>query len=112
MEALADLQQEQPRNCAVAVFVLENLSCLWTQQLSFGKRRRDASLSIFGSCVCCCCVSATKVTGGWLLDGQKRWIGNGTWADVVVVFARSSVDNQVRQLTQSITRPAAVAAFS
>jgi alkylation response protein AidB-like acyl-CoA dehydrogenase len=42
--------------------------------------------------------SATKVTGGWLLDGQKRWIGNGTWADVVVVFARSSVDNQVRQL--------------
>jgi alkylation response protein AidB-like acyl-CoA dehydrogenase len=36
------------------------------------------------------------VTGGWLLDGQKRWIGNGTWADVVVVFARSSVDNQVR----------------
>ncbi|WIA09779.1 hypothetical protein OEZ85_009157 [Tetradesmus obliquus] len=38
---------------------------------------------------------ATKVSGGWLLDGQKRWIGNGTWADVVVVFARSSVDNQV-----------------
>jgi hypothetical protein len=36
------------------------------------------------------------VTGGWLLDGQKRWIGNGTWADVVVVFARSSVDNKVR----------------
>jgi acyl-CoA oxidase len=35
------------------------------------------------------------VTGGWLLDGQKRWIGNGTWADVVVVFARSSVDNKV-----------------
>jgi hypothetical protein len=42
--------------------------------------------------------SATKVTGGWLLDGQKRWIGNGTWADVVVVFARSSVDNQVGRL--------------
>ncbi|KAF6251931.1 acyl-CoA dehydrogenase/oxidase [Scenedesmus sp. NREL 46B-D3] len=39
--------------------------------------------------------SATKVDGGWLLDGQKRWIGNGTWADVVVVFARSSLDNQV-----------------
>lgn len=53
---------------------------------------------------CCCAAaaavpcpcSATKVSGGWLLDGQKRWIGNGTWADVVVVFARSSVDNQVR----------------
>eukprot|EP00878_Enallax_costatus_P039041 GHUV01044557.1.p1 GENE.GHUV01044557.1~~GHUV01044557.1.p1 ORF type:complete len:212 (-),score=45.89 GHUV01044557.1:597-1172(-) len=39
--------------------------------------------------------TATKVTGGWLIDGQKRWIGNGTWADVVVVWARSSVDNKV-----------------
>eukprot|EP00879_Flechtneria_rotunda_P008554 GHRR01008961.1.p1 GENE.GHRR01008961.1~~GHRR01008961.1.p1 ORF type:complete len:348 (+),score=100.87 GHRR01008961.1:85-1128(+) len=39
--------------------------------------------------------SAMKVTGGWLLDGQKRWIGNGTFADVVVVWARSSINNQV-----------------
>lgn len=39
--------------------------------------------------------TATKVTGGWVLDGQKRWIGNGTWADVSVVWARSSVDGQV-----------------
>lgn len=39
--------------------------------------------------------TATKVTGGWILDGQKRWIGNGTWADVVVVWARSSEDHQV-----------------
>jgi glutaryl-CoA dehydrogenase len=26
--------------------------------------------------------------GGWTLDGRKRWIGNGTVADVVVVWAR------------------------
>ncbi|KAF8073233.1 ACX4 [Scenedesmus sp. PABB004] len=39
--------------------------------------------------------TATKVTGGWQLDGAKRWIGNGTWADVTVVWARSSVDGQV-----------------
>jgi acyl-CoA oxidase len=41
--------------------------------------------------------SATKVPGGWQLDGQKRWIGNGTWADVVVVWARNSESGEVRR---------------
>ncbi|KAJ9509971.1 acyl-CoA dehydrogenase/oxidase [Haematococcus lacustris] len=39
--------------------------------------------------------TATKVPGGWMLDGHKRWIGNGTFADVVVVWARSSESGQV-----------------
>ncbi len=25
---------------------------------------------------------------GWVLDGAKRWIGNGTFADVIVIWAR------------------------
>jgi glutaryl-CoA dehydrogenase len=32
----------------------------------------------------------------WLLDGEKRWIGNGSIADVVVVWARSAEDGQVK----------------
>jgi glutaryl-CoA dehydrogenase len=32
----------------------------------------------------------------WVLDGQKRWIGNGTIADVVVVWARDTTDGQVK----------------
>jgi glutaryl-CoA dehydrogenase len=32
----------------------------------------------------------------WVLDGVKRWIGNGTIADVVVVWARSAEDGQVK----------------
>jgi glutaryl-CoA dehydrogenase len=32
--------------------------------------------------------------GGWTLSGRKRWIGNGTIADVVVVWARDD-DGQV-----------------
>ena len=32
----------------------------------------------------------------WVLDGAKRWIGNGTIADVVVVWARSTEDGQVK----------------
>jgi glutaryl-CoA dehydrogenase len=32
----------------------------------------------------------------WILDGAKRWIGNGSIADVVVVWARSDQDGQVK----------------
>ena len=30
-----------------------------------------------------------------MLNGQKRWIGNATFADVIVIWARSSVSKQV-----------------
>ncbi|XP_042514751.1 acyl-coenzyme A oxidase 4, peroxisomal isoform X1 [Macadamia integrifolia] len=39
--------------------------------------------------------TATKVEGGWLLDGQKRWIGNSTFADLLVIFARNTETNQI-----------------
>ena len=32
----------------------------------------------------------------WVLDGAKRWIGNGSIADVVVVWARSEHDGEVK----------------
>jgi glutaryl-CoA dehydrogenase len=32
----------------------------------------------------------------WVLDGAKRWIGNGSIADVVVVWARDTGDRQVK----------------
>jgi alkylation response protein AidB-like acyl-CoA dehydrogenase len=32
---------------------------------------------------------ATKVDGGWCLDGQKLFITNGTWAKIALVFART-----------------------
>jgi glutaryl-CoA dehydrogenase len=33
--------------------------------------------------------------GGWVLNGRKRWIGLGTLADLVVVWARNTEDGQV-----------------
>jgi glutaryl-CoA dehydrogenase len=33
--------------------------------------------------------------GGWLLNGRKRWIGLGTVADLIVVWARNADDGQV-----------------
>ena len=32
----------------------------------------------------------------WVLNGAKKWIGNGTIADVVVVWARDTADGQVK----------------
>lgn len=32
----------------------------------------------------------------WVLNGAKRWIGNGTFADVVVIWARDVADDQVK----------------
>src|SRR6202453_120743 len=32
----------------------------------------------------------------WVLNGQKRWIGNAPWCDVAVIWARDLADNQVK----------------
>ena len=32
----------------------------------------------------------------WVLDGQKKWIGNATFADYVIIWARSTEDDQVK----------------
>jgi glutaryl-CoA dehydrogenase len=32
----------------------------------------------------------------WVLNGQKKWIGNATFADVTVIWARDLADNQVK----------------
>ncbi|KAF8119068.1 hypothetical protein N665_0001s0124 [Sinapis alba] len=39
--------------------------------------------------------TATKVEGGWVLEGQKRWIGNSTFADLLIILARNTTTNQV-----------------
>ncbi len=33
---------------------------------------------------------------GWVLDGAKRWIGNATFADLVIVWAKDVADGQVK----------------
>jgi len=32
----------------------------------------------------------------WVLNGQKTWIGNATWGDLTVIWARDVADNQVK----------------
>ncbi|PON92218.1 Acyl-CoA oxidase [Trema orientale] len=49
----------------------------------------------YGSDASSVATTATKVEGGWILEGQKRWIGNSTFADVLVIFARNTTTNQI-----------------
>lgn len=40
--------------------------------------------------------SARAVDGGFVLNGAKRWIGNGSYADLVIIWARDVEDDQVK----------------
>nr|WP_246131002.1 acyl-CoA dehydrogenase family protein [Cellulomonas aerilata] len=39
--------------------------------------------------------TATAVDGGWVLDGEKKWIGNGSAGGLTVVWARADDDGAV-----------------
>ena len=32
----------------------------------------------------------------WIINGQKRWIGNSPWCDISIIWARDIADNQVK----------------
>jgi glutaryl-CoA dehydrogenase len=40
--------------------------------------------------------TARRDGSGYVIDGAKKWIGNGTIADVVVVWARDTADGEVK----------------
>lgn len=40
--------------------------------------------------------TARREGDNWILNGQKKWIGNATFADVTVIWARDVTDNQVK----------------
>jgi len=40
---------------------------------------------------------AVKTEGGYILNGQKRWIGNATFADYICVWARNKDDKNLVQ---------------
>jgi glutaryl-CoA dehydrogenase len=40
--------------------------------------------------------TARREGDSWVLNGQKKWIGNATFSDVTVIWARDLADNQVK----------------
>ena len=45
----------------------------------------------------------------WVLDGAKRWIGNATFSDVTVIWAKSTEDGQVKGFLVRTDSPGYVA---
>lgn len=39
---------------------------------------------------------ATRDGDDWILDGSKRWIGNATFSDITIIWAKSAEDGQVK----------------
>lgn len=40
--------------------------------------------------------TATPTPDGWIIQGQKRWIGAGTLADIALVWARDTSDAEIK----------------
>jgi len=40
--------------------------------------------------------TAKRDGDSWILNGEKRWIGNAPWCDVSIIWARDIADNQVK----------------
>jgi alkylation response protein AidB-like acyl-CoA dehydrogenase len=40
--------------------------------------------------------TAKRDGDSWVLNGQKRWIGNSPWCDISIIWARDLDDNQVK----------------
>lgn len=40
--------------------------------------------------------TATRDGDSWVLNGAKRWIGNATFSEITIIWARSTEDNQVK----------------
>lgn len=40
--------------------------------------------------------TAKRIGNKWVLNGQKKWIGNATFSDVTIIWARDLDDNEVK----------------
>lgn len=88
------------------------------QRAWLDRTRAGAAISGFaltepasGSDVAATATSASRVQGGWVLNGEKTWISNGGIADLYVIFARTGEAPGARGLS-AFLMPADVAGLS
>ena len=58
----------------------------------FGLTEPDHGSDIAGGLA----TTAEKVGDKWILNGEKRWIGGATTADILPIFARDVADNKIK----------------
>ena len=64
----------------------------WETIGAFGLTEPNVGSAIAGGVT----TTARREGDAWVLNGQKKWIGNATFADVVVIWARDEADGEVK----------------
>jgi glutaryl-CoA dehydrogenase len=64
----------------------------WDAIGAFGLTEPDTGSGASGGLT----TTARREGDTWVLNGQKKWIGNATFADLTVIWARDTGDNQVK----------------
>lgn len=59
---------------------------------AFGLTEPEVGSAVAGGLTTTC----KKTEEGWILNGQKKWIGNATFSDITIIWARDVEDNQVK----------------
>jgi len=59
---------------------------------SFGLTEPDVGSGAAGGLA----TTAKREGDTWILNGQKKWIGNSTWGDLTIIWARDVDDGQVK----------------
>lgn len=76
---------------AISLFASEAVRHSYLPKIATGEIISGFALSEkeAGSDVAAMGTTAERVDGGWLINGEKTWISNGTIADILTLFARS-----------------------
>ncbi|MDK2760569.1 MAG: acyl-CoA dehydrogenase family protein [Sphingopyxis sp.] len=98
---------------AISLFGSEAVKQAYLPKIATGDMISGFALSEkeAGSDVAAMDTSATKVDGGWIINGEKTWISNGAIADVLTLFARSGEAPGAKGLSAFVF-PTATAGFS
>ena len=59
---------------------------------SFGLTEPDVGSGASGGLT----TTAERIGDEWILTGQKKWIGNATWGDLTIIWAKDKADSQVK----------------
>jgi glutaryl-CoA dehydrogenase len=73
----------------------------WEVIGAFGLTEPDVGSGVAGGITTTC----RRDGDTWIIDGEKRWIGNSTFGDFVVVWARDVADQQIKGFIVETSAP-------
>jgi glutaryl-CoA dehydrogenase len=77
--------EQQKKRWLPDMLTMDTIGC-------FGLTEPDVGSAAAGGLTTTC----TREGDEWVLSGQKKWIGNALFADLIVIFARDTADGKVK----------------